>query len=41
MSFSDAFAKARAEQGQGGSFTYNGNEYSTNYAEEGYSGNSG
>ena len=37
MSFSDAFAKARAEQGQGGSFTYNGTEYSTNYAEEGYS----
>ena len=41
MSFSDAFAKARAEQGQGGSFTYNGNEYSTNYAEEGYSDSSG
>ena len=33
-SFDDAFAEARAEQGAGGTFTYNGAEYSTNYAGE-------
>lgn len=33
-SFNEAFAKARALLGQGQSFVWNGNEYSTSYAEE-------
>jgi hypothetical protein len=33
-SFGEAFAAARAEQGSGGTFEYDGNTYSTNTAEE-------
>ena len=33
-SFGEAFAAARAEQGSGGTFEYEGNTYSTNTAEE-------
>ena len=34
QSFSDAFASARAEQGSGGTFEWQGNSYTTNYAGE-------
>ena len=30
MTFGEAFAKARKEQGAGGTFTYKGKKYSTN-----------
>ena len=33
-SFSQAFKEARAEQGAGGTFSYGGKSYTTNYAEE-------
>jgi hypothetical protein len=33
-SFSQAFKEARAEQGSGGTFSYGGKSYTTNYAEE-------
>lgn len=34
QSFDEAFANARAEQGAGGTFEYDGNLYNTNYKEE-------
>ena len=33
-SFGNAFGKARAVQGEGGIFTWRGEEYTTDYAEE-------
>lgn len=33
-SFSEAFKKARKEKGAGGTFTFNGKSYSTNYKDE-------
>ena len=34
MTFAEAFAKARKEQGPGGVFTYKGKKYSTNRADD-------
>jgi len=34
MTFAEAFAKARKEQGPGGTFTYKGKKYSTNRADD-------
>ena len=34
MTFGEAFAKARKEQGAGGTFTYKGKKYSTNRADD-------
>lgn len=34
MTFAEAFAKARSEQGPGGVFIYKGKKYSTNRADD-------
>ena len=34
MTFAEAFAKARKEQGPGGTFTYKGKKYSTDRADD-------